>query len=95
MTIPGSPMSNCWPTNGLTVAGFLRRALEWFRAHGVRVRRVLTDNGSGYISSSFRATCHALHVGHQRTRAYTPCTNGKAERFIQTALREGAYVRPY
>jgi transposase InsO family protein len=80
---------------GLTVAGFLRRALQWFRAHGVQVRRVLTDNGSGYISHSFRATCRALHVGHQRTRPYTPRTNGKAERFIQTALREWAYVRPY
>lgn len=80
---------------GLTVAGFLRRALQWFRAHGVRVRRILTDNGSGYISHSFRATCRTLHVGHQRTRPYTPRTNGKAERFIQTALREWAYVRPY
>ena len=80
---------------GRTVAGFLRRTLQWFRAHGVRVRRVLTDNGSGYISRSFRATCRALHVRHRRTRPYTPRTNGKAERFIQTALREWAYVRPY
>ena len=80
---------------GLTVAGFLRRALRWFRAHGVSVRRILTDNGSGYRSRSFRATCRALHVGHRCTRPYTPRTNGKAERFIQTALREWAYVRPY
>ena len=80
---------------GVTVAGFLRRALRWFRTHGVRVRRVLTDNGSGYISRSFRATCRALHVAHRRTRPYTPRTNGKAERFIQTALREWAYLRPY
>jgi transposase InsO family protein len=80
---------------GLTACGFLRRALRWFRAHQVRVRRVLTDNGSGYISQSFRATCRALHVAHRRTRPYTPRTNGKAERFIQTALREWAYVRPY
>jgi transposase InsO family protein len=80
---------------GRTVAGFLRRALQWFRAHGVSVRRILTDNGSGYISHSFRATCRALHVGHQRTRPYTPRTNGKAERFIQTALRKWAYVRPF
>jgi transposase InsO family protein len=80
---------------GLTVAAFLSRALHWFRARGVRVRRVLTDNGSGYISRSFRATCRALHVRHRRTRPSTPRTNGKAERFIQTALREWAYVRPY
>jgi transposase InsO family protein len=80
---------------GETVAGFLRHALRWFRARGVRVRRILTDNGSGYVSRSFRATCRALHVGHQRTRLYTPRTNGKAERFIQTALREWAYSRPY
>src|SRR5262249_6665474 len=53
---------------GLTVAGFLRRALRWFRAHGVSVRRILTDNGSGYRSRSFRATCRALHVGHRCTR---------------------------
>ncbi|HEY7869539.1 MAG TPA: IS481 family transposase [Methylomirabilota bacterium] len=78
-----------------TVAGFLRQALRWFRARGVRVRRILTDNGSGYVSRSFRATCRALHVHHQRTRPYTPRTNGKAERFIQTALREWAYRRPY
>jgi len=80
---------------GVTAAGFLRRALRWFRQHQVRVRRVLTDNGSGYISRSFRATCRALHVAHRRTRPYTPRTNGKAERFIQTALREWAYRRPY
>ena len=79
----------------VTAAGFLRRALRWFRGHQVRVRRILTDNGSGYISHSFRATCRALHVAHRRTRPYTPRTNGKAERFIQTALREWAYRRPY
>jgi len=78
-----------------TVATFLRHALRWFRDRGVRVRRVLTDNGSGYISHSFRATCRALHVRHRRTRPYTPRTNGKAERFIQTALREWAYRQPY
>jgi transposase InsO family protein len=80
---------------GATVAGFLRRAVAWFRAHHVRIRRVLTDNGSGYISRSFRATCRGLHLRHRRTRPYTPRTNGKAERFIQTALREWAYSRPY
>jgi transposase InsO family protein len=80
---------------GVTMSAFLRRALRWFRTRGVRVRRILTDNGSGYISRSFRATCRGLHVAHHRTRPYTPRTNGKAERFIQTALREWAYRRPY
>jgi len=75
--------------------GFLRAALRWFRARGVRVRRILTDNGSAYRSRGFRATCRALRVIHRRTRPYTPRTNGKAERFIQTALREWAYRRPY
>jgi transposase InsO family protein len=78
-----------------SVRVFIRRALAWFRAHGVRVRRVLTDNGSAYRSRSFRATCRALHLVHRRTRPYTPRTNGKAERFIQTLLREWAYLRPY
>jgi transposase InsO family protein len=80
---------------GLTMSAFLRRALRWFRARGVAVRRILTDNGSGYVSRSFRATCRGLQVVHRRTRPYTPRTNGKAERFIQTALREWAYRRPY
>ena len=80
---------------GLTMSAFLRRALRWFRARGVPVRRILTDNGSGYLSRSFRATCRGLHLVHRRTRPYTPRTNGKAERFIQTALREWAYRRPY
>jgi len=80
---------------GVTVSAFVRRALGWFRRQGVRVRRILSDNGSGYRSHSFRATCRALHVRVQRTRPYTPRTNGKAERFIQTALREWAYRRPY
>jgi len=75
--------------------GFLRGALRWFRARGVRVRRILTDNGSAYRSRGFRATCRALRLIHRRTRPYTPRTNGKAERFIQTALREWAYRRPY
>lgn len=78
-----------------TARGFLRGALRWFRAHGVPVRRTPTDNGSAYRSRGFRAACRALHVSHRRTRPYTPRTNGKAERFIQTALREWAYRRPY
>jgi transposase InsO family protein len=78
-----------------SVGAFLRRAVGWFRARGVRIRRVLSDNGSGYRSHTFRATCRGLHIAHRRTRPYTPRTNGKAERFIQSALREWAYARPY
>ena len=80
---------------GETAAGFLCRAVRWFRAHHVQVRRILTDNGSAYISRGFRATCRALHLAHRRTRPYTPRTNGKAGWFIQTAVREWAYRRPY
>src|SRR5258708_1262772 len=78
-----------------TARRFLRGALRWFRAHRVRVRRILTDNGSAYRSRSFRAACRALRVSHRRTRPYTPRTNGKAEGFIQRALGGGASGRPY
>ena len=78
-----------------TCAAFLRRTLAWFAARGVVVRRVMSDNGNGYISRIFRATCAELQLRHLRTRAYTPRTNGKAERFIQTLLREWAYAEPY
>jgi len=80
---------------GITTAAFLQRALAWFRRRGIRVRRILSDNGSPYVSKVFRADCAAQHVRHLRTRPYRPQTNGKAERFIQTLLREWAYVRPY
>ena len=76
---------------GATVAAFLRRAVAWFRRRGVRVRRVLTDNGSGYRSRAFAAACRAGRLVHRRTRPYTPRTNGKAERFIRTMLGEWAY----
>ena len=80
---------------GVTVAAFIRRAIKWFRARGVVVQRVLSDNGSGYVSHVFAQACRALRLLHRRTRPYTPRTNGKAERFIQTLLREWAYARPY
>ena len=76
---------------GATVAAFLRRAVAWFRRRGVRVQRVLTDNGTGYRSRVFAAACRARRLVHRRTRPYTPRTNGKAERFIRTMLREWAY----
>ena len=75
--------------------GFLERAIAWFAGHGVRAERVMTDNGSAYISRAFTAVCARLDLRHVRTRPYTPRTNGKAERFIQTLLREWAYRRPY
>lgn len=80
---------------GVTTTKFLWRALAWFRRHGVRVRRILSDNGSGYISDRFARLCRSAGLRHRRTRPYTPRTNGKAERFIQTLLREWAYRRPY
>jgi transposase InsO family protein len=78
-----------------SVTGFLVRALRWFKRQGVRVERVMTDNGAGYVSRLFRKVCRMLCLRHIRTRPYTPRTNGKAERFIQTLLREWAYALPY
>ena len=74
---------------------FLERAVTWFATRGIRCERVLTDNGSAYLSHAFATTCARLGLTHKRTRAYRPRTNGKAERFIQTLLREWAYRRPY
>jgi transposase InsO family protein len=74
---------------------FLERALAWFAARGVRVERVMSDNGSAYLARAFAATCAHHGLRHLRTRPYTPRTNGKAERFIQTLLREWAYAKPY
>jgi len=76
-----------------TTIGFLRSAREFFATHGINVRALLTDNGSSYRSRQFAQTCQALDIKHRRTRPYTPRTNGKAERFIQTALREWAYAK--
>jgi transposase InsO family protein len=78
---------------GETAAGFLRRALAWFAERGVRVERVMTDNGSPYRSTVHAAACRELGLRHLRTRPYRPRTNGKAERFIQTMLGEWAYGR--
>ena len=76
---------------GPAVAAFLRHAVAWFRRRGVRVQRILTDNGTGYRSRVFAAARHAQRLLHRRTRPYTPRTDGKAERFIRTMLREWAY----
>jgi transposase InsO family protein len=80
---------------GETAAAFLRRAVAWFAERGVEVERVMTDNGSAYRSVIHARTCRELGIRHLRTRPYRPQTNGKAERFIQTMLREWAYGRIY
>jgi transposase InsO family protein len=80
---------------GATTAGFLRRTLQWFARRGVVVQRVLTDNGSGYLSRRFHQTAARASVRLFRTRPYRPQTNGKAERFIQTLIRRWAYAVPY
>jgi len=80
---------------GETSSAFLRRAMAWFAEHGVKVERVMTDNGSPYRSVVHAATCRELGIRHLRTQPYRPRTNGKAERFIQTMLREWAYGRIY
>ena len=74
---------------------FLERALAWFARHGVSVERIMTDNGSAYRSHDFRNACPCAGVRHLRTRPYTPRTNGKAERFLQTVMRECAYARAF
>ena len=74
---------------------FLERTIAWFARQGVTIERVMTDNGSAYRSHDWRHACGGLALRHLRTRAYTPRTNGKAERFIQTSLREWAYARPF
>jgi len=78
-----------------SAVGFLRRAVAWYRERGVQPREVLTDNGSCYKSKLWKQTCDELGLKHRRTRPYTPRTNGKAERFIQTLLRAWAYGKAY
>jgi transposase InsO family protein len=78
-----------------TAVGFLRRALAFYRRHGVAVERVMTDNGSAYRSALHALACRALGLRHLRTRPYRPQTNGKAERFIRTMLGEWAYGAIY
>ena len=73
----------------------LKAAVAYYKTLGVTVVRVMTDNGACYKSHAFRDTCAAMGLRHIRTKPYTPKTNGKAERFIQTALREWAYAQTY
>lgn len=74
---------------------FVQHAVAWLAALGVRVESVMTDNAFCYTRRQYAATLATLGLRHLRTRPYTPRTNGKAERFIQTALREWAYAQPY
>lgn len=78
-----------------TAIGFLRRAIAWFAQQDITVKEVMTDNGSAYVSRDWAKACAKddLNVKHLRTKPYRPQTNGKAERFIQTLLREWAYGR--
>ena len=77
-----------------SAAAFLNNALAWFAAHGVAAQRVMTDNGSAFKSQLSPAPL-PTRPAHKRTRPYTPKTNGKAERFIQTSIREWAYATPF
>jgi len=74
---------------------FLKAAIAYYESLGIKVERVMTDNGSCYKSFAFRRLCKRLGLKHLRTRPYTPKTNGKAERFIQSSLREWAYAQAY
>jgi transposase InsO family protein len=73
----------------------LERTVAYFHSLGVRIDRVMTDNGSCYRSRAFTRTCRERRIKHVRTKPYTPQTNGKAERFVQTALREWAYATAF
>jgi transposase InsO family protein len=80
---------------GATAAGFLERAVRWFGERGIEIERVMSDNGSCYVSTAHAEACARLRLRHLRTRPYRPRTNGKAERFIQTLQNEWAYGRAY
>ena len=78
-----------------SATAFLALAHRWFATRGVRIRGLLTDNGSAYRGRMFGALCGRLRLRHHWTRPYRPQTNGKAERFIRTCLAEWAYGRSY
>lgn len=79
----------------ITTVGFLQRAVAWFAERGVTIERVMSDNGAPYKSTAWATWCADHNIRHLRTRPYRPRTNGKAERFIQTMLREWAYAATY
>ena len=83
-----------WAANTRAIT-FLKAAIAYYASLGITVERGMTDNGSCYKAFDFRGACRDLGLKHIRTKPYTPKTNGKAERFIQTALREWAYAQAY
>ena len=88
--------TDMYPDEGKASAmQFLQNTVAYFKSLGVHAKRILTDNGSAFRSKSFAAACRELKLKHSFTRPYRPQTNGKAERFIQSALREWAYGIPY
>lgn len=78
-----------------TAIAFLQAAVDYYKHLGITIKRVMTDNGSCYKSKAFARACKKLNIKHIRTKPYTPRTNGKAERFIKTAINEWAYARVY
>ena len=78
-----------------SVLACLRATLDWYARLGIHFKAVLTDNGGAFRSQQFAQACRDLGLKHRHTRPYTPRTNGKTERFIQTALREWAYAHTY
>ena len=96
MTTRASASPTCTPTEcAASAVQFLRNAVAYYQSLGVRIQRVLTDNGAAFRSRAFVTTCTQLRIKQRFTRAYRPQTNGKAERFIQSALREWAYGFTY
>ena len=93
MTPHGLPTPRSWPTNARRAPS--PSSAVPFACHGVSVEGVMTDNGNCYRSHLFRQACNDAGIRHLRTKPYTPRTNGKAERFIQTVLRECAAARPF
>jgi transposase InsO family protein len=89
------PTANSSRTKSDSAVAFTRRALAWFKGFGVSVERIMTDNGSAYKSFAFRDLLAEQAIRHKRPRPYTPRTNGKAERFIETSLHEWAYAQAY
>ena len=96
-TTPGSPTSSCIEDErAATVTAFVKRALNWFEARGIRARRLMTDNAWSYVRNrSLGELLAARQIKHLRTQAYRPQTNGKVERFHQTMGREWAYGMAY
>ncbi|KCV17064.1 integrase core domain protein [Bordetella pertussis B200] len=96
MTTPAWPSTDIHPDERFPSAvQFLKDAVAYYQRLGVTIQRLLTDNGSAFRSRAFAALCHELGIKHRFTRPYRPQTNGKAERFIQSALREWAYAHTY